>query len=67
MTLLQYWNDRVRRFTIIDLKLAQAAAIFGALILVKLVPSVLSVSIWWFNVLGAACMIRPTYTMFFRH
>ncbi len=66
MEFVRYWNDRVRKFTIFDLKLAQAAAIFGTLIVAKLWPSILDINILWFAALGALSVIRPAYTMFLK-
>lgn len=54
-----WMNERVRRFGIWEMKLAQGAAIFLALIVVKLVPQILTVSVWWFVILAALCAIRP--------
>ncbi len=54
-----WMNERVRRVGIWEMKLAQGAAIFVALIVVKLVPQILTVSVWWFVILAALCAIRP--------
>lgn len=63
-----FWTDmdrRARRLGILDTKLAQAAAIFMALAVVKLFPQIMAASIWWFIGLAALCAIKPTRTFFF--
>ncbi|MFC1573177.1 hypothetical protein ACFL6M_06215 [Candidatus Eisenbacteria bacterium] len=59
MSLWQDFDKRARRLGILDTKLAQAAAIFFALIIVKLVPQIMTVSTWWFVALAVLCAIRP--------
>lgn len=62
------WTDmdrRARRLGILDTKLAQAAAIFFALAVVKLVPGIMALDVWWFVALAAACAVRPVRTFFF--
>jgi hypothetical protein len=64
MSFWTYFDERARRLGILDTKLAQAAAIFVALIIVKLVPAIMSVSIWWFFVLAVLCAIKPLMTFY---
>jgi hypothetical protein len=59
MTLWEEFDARARRFGIVDLKLAQAAAFFLALILAKGAPALLSISVWWYVALCVACAIKP--------
>ena len=66
MTLLQYANNRVKKFNIFDLKLAQLAGIFVVLILVKLIPDIMKINIWWFIVLLVLSAIRPIYVFFIK-
>lgn len=66
---MAFWesmNQRVKRFGVLELKLLQAAAIFFSLIIVKVFPEIMSLSIWWFVVLSAACAIRPVWLFFGR-
>ena len=62
----KFFDERARRLGILDTKLAQAAAIFFALIWVKLFPQILRVDLWWFVLLTGVCMIRPVMTFFGR-
>lgn len=64
MSLWEYFDSRARRFGIIDTKLALGAAMFLALIVAKLVPAILNVSVWWFVVLWIALGIRPMIVFF---
>jgi len=59
MGLLEDMDKRVKKFGIIDVKLAQGAAMFGALIVAKLIPQIMDLSIWWFVLLLVICAIRP--------
>jgi hypothetical protein len=68
MNKMSFWADmdgRARRLGILDTKLAQAAAIFIALALAKLLPQVRTLSIWWFIGLAALCAIKPIHTFCF--
>ena len=51
---------------IFDLKLLQATVMFLAIIIVKLIPRILEIDIWWFVVLLVLCLIKPFYVFFFR-
>ena len=65
MKLITYMNDRIKRFTVFDIKLVQAAAMCVILIIVKLIPQILTISIWWFVVLLIVFAVRPLYLMYF--
>jgi len=59
-------DRRIKKFGIIDEKLAQAAAMFLALIIAKLVPRIMDISIWWFVVLLIVCAIKPLYVFYLK-
>ena len=52
-------DRRVRRLGLLDTKLAQGAAMCLAIVLVKLVPTILELEIGWFVVLALLLGIRP--------
>jgi len=52
-------NKRVKKFSILDVKLAQGAAIFGVLIVAKLIPQIMDINIWWFVTLLVICALSP--------
>jgi len=66
MRLLEKMDQRIKKFGIIDEKLAQAAAIFFALIIVKLRPQIMDINIWWFVVLLIVCAVKPLYVFYIK-
>ncbi len=66
MSMIDYWNHKVRKFTIFDVKLAQGAAMAFVLIIVKFFPQIMNLSIWWFGALALVCTLRPVYAMWFK-
>jgi hypothetical protein len=60
----EYFDKRARRLGILDTKLVQLAAIFFALVIVKLVPQIMTVSIWWFVLLAIVCAVKPIITFY---
>lgn len=66
MGFLEDMTRRVRRFDIIDVKLAQGAAMFFALIIAKLIPQIMSINVWWFVALLVACAIKPFYVFWLK-
>lgn len=66
MALFAWMNNRINRFSIIDIKLVQGAAMCVMLIIAKLIPQIMTISIWWFVVLAIVFAIRPMYVMYFR-
>jgi len=61
MGILKIMNERVKKLSIIDLKLAQGGAMFLVIILVKLIPEIMNINIWWFVTLLVICVIKPLY------
>lgn len=59
-----YFDRRARRLGILDTKLGQVAAISFALVIVKLFPQIMSISIWWFVALAVVCAIKPCVTFY---
>ncbi len=66
MLFINFFNERVKRFTIFDVKLVQLWAIFLGLILVKLIPGILTINIWWFVGLAILSVIRPIWVILHR-
>ena len=66
MNIIQFFNQRIRLFSIWDVKLAQLSAIAFVLILVKLIPEIVSISIWWFVGICVIAALRPMYAMFIK-
>jgi hypothetical protein len=66
MTLLENMNQRIKKFSIFDEKLAQAAAMFLAFMLVKWFPQIMNVNIWWFFAGLVICAIKPLYVFYIK-
>lgn len=65
MRMIQYFNGRVKKLNIFDLKLIQGSAMILALIIVKMVPQILAVNIWWLVGLLVLFLVRPAYAFYF--
>lgn len=65
-TFIRYFNERVKRLTIWDLKLIQGAAMILAVIIVQLIPSILDIERQWFLLALAIVLIRPAYAFYFK-
>ncbi len=63
MSMIDYWNRKVKKFTIFDVKLIQGAAMAFALIIVKFFPQIMSLSVWWFVAFAVVCALRPAYAI----
>ena len=66
MDFIQYFNHRIKKFSIFDVKLAQGATIFFALIVVKIFPEIMSLHIGWFIGLSILFVLRPAYALFIK-
>jgi hypothetical protein len=66
MAFLENMTKRAKKFSILDVKLAQGAAMFVALIVVKLIPQIIDINIWWFVVLLVICAIKPLYVFWIK-
>ena len=65
MGLLEDMDQRVKKLSLIDVKLAQGVAMFFALIIAKIIPDIMDLSIWWFVGLAILCTIKPFYVFWF--
>lgn len=65
MRMIQYFNGQVKKLNIFDLKLIQGSAMILALIIVKMVPQILAVNIWWLVGLLVLFLVRPAYAFYF--
>ena len=67
MGIISYFNDRLKNyFTLWDIKLAQMAAMFFLIIIIKLIPEIISLN-YWVYILGAIITAaRPLYLTFLK-
>ena len=63
---IDFWNRRVRLFSIWDLKLAQVWTAAWLLVLVKLFPQIMEISIWWFVAIIVLCVPRLFHLVFIK-
>lgn len=66
MRMIQYFNGRVKKLNIFDLKLIQGGAMILALIIAKMAPQILAVNIWWLVGLLVLFLVRPAYAFYFK-
>ena len=62
----EYLNARTTRLSMTDLKLSQAAAMCGAVLIAKAFPPLLDISGWWFLLAMIGLYIKPLYVFYFR-
>lgn len=66
MGIIEHMNERVKRLSIFDIKLFQVTGIFAVLVLVKLVPEIMNINIWWFVGLLVICAIKTVHVLFIK-
>lgn len=66
---MDLWRELDRRFHrlgLVDTKLAQAGTFFVALVVAKVFPALLSISLGWFVAAAVACAVKPMVVFFSR-
>ena len=66
MAFLQWADNCVKKLNWIDVKLAALASMLIGIILVKLIPSILNINIWWFVIMAVLCLVKVYYVAFFK-
>jgi hypothetical protein len=67
MKVVDNLNQRIKKFTFIDMKLIGFSGVLIGIIIAKLLPNaVASIPYWLFIVLAVACLIRPWYIFLFK-
>ena len=66
MGIVENMNQRVKKLSIFDFKLAQGATIFFVLVVVKLIPQITDLNIWWYAALSVIFIIRPLYVFWLK-
>jgi len=67
MFFIEYFNKRFKEyFTIWDVKLAQIAAMFLLIILIKLIPEIITLNYWVYIVGLIITAIRLLYVLFIK-
>jgi hypothetical protein len=60
----RYLDRQVKKFSFADVKLLQLLGASLGVVLVKLVPEILDLSLWVFVVLAALCAAKPCCVFF---
>lgn len=63
---INYWDRKVKKFGIFEVKMVQGAAIGATLIVVKLFPQILGLSLWWFVALVVICGLEVHYVLWLK-
>ena len=66
MRCVGYWDQKVKKFGILEVKMAQGAAIGAAFIVAKLFPQILGLSVWWFVALIVICGLEVHYVLWLK-
>jgi len=66
MAFLQWANNLVKKMGWIDVKLVAFAGMLIGVILVKWIPSILNINIWWLICVAILCLARVYYILFFK-
>ncbi|RLC50164.1 MAG: hypothetical protein DRI23_07635 [Candidatus Cloacimonadota bacterium] len=64
--MIKYFNDRIKFFSIWDIKLAQIAAMCLMIILIKLFPKITSLRFRHYILITVISAIRPLYLVFLK-
>jgi hypothetical protein len=68
MKVVDNLNERVKKFTFIDMKLAGFSAFLIGIIVAKILPTnwLASLPYWLLIILAVVCLIRPWYVFLFK-
>jgi hypothetical protein len=66
MGIIEFFNERVKHLNIFDIKLVQGAAMCVMLIVVKIFPDIMKLSVGWFALFALLLALRPVYVFFLK-
>lgn len=66
MGFFEEMDQRANKFDLMDITLAQGAALFFAFIVASQIPQIMNIHWGWFIVLSVLCTARPTYRFWFK-
>ena len=66
MKLIADWDRKAKKMGVLELELVQAATMGFTLIIVKIFPQILAISIWWFIALLVICGAPLSYVFWFK-
>ena len=63
---IDFLNRKVKQATIWDVKLAQIWSVGFILIIVKIFPQIMQLSVWWFVAIMVVCVPRFVYILWMK-
>ena len=66
MTMNEFFKERIARLSMLDIKLAQGAAMCVMVIIIKLFPDILRINIWMFLLFAAILGFKPLYVFYLK-
>ena len=66
MNWMDFWDRKVKQFSIWDLELAQIWTAAWVLILIKIFPQIMQLNAWWFVAVLVLCLPRLVYLVFMK-
>lgn len=66
MSWMDFWDRKVKQFSIWDVKVAQIWTAGWVLILIKIFPQIIELSVWWFVGVLVLCLPRLVYIVWLR-
>jgi len=66
MNIFKWADEKVKKLNLIDVKMLAIIGVCIGLILAKLIPSILDISVWWFVVIGVLLLVKVYYVLLFK-
>ena len=64
--MFEFINERIKTMTVMDIGLVKLSVFFGTIIIVKLIPSLLSINYIVLIILVLAAAVRPVYKVWIK-
>jgi len=63
---IDYWDRKVKKLGIFELKMMQVATMGFTLLIVKIFPRILTLNVWWFIAVLIICGAPGCYAFWFK-
>jgi len=64
--MLNYFNKKVKLFSLIDVKMLQFVGVLVGIILAKYFPEILQINLWWLLAGIFIFSVKPMFVIFFK-
>jgi hypothetical protein len=64
--MFNFLNEKIKRLTVVDISFVKLSSFFFVVIIVKLIPTLLSINYIMLIVLTVACGAKPFYTVWIK-